>query len=118
MKAARDFERAAKVDFDLAQQQMQTGYANILILLTAQPTYLNAAIEVVQARAARLSDTAALYQALGGGWWNRWEPPTEKILNVAPARPQRWPTSAKISSAACGPSAVTRPIKTAQNPRR
>ena len=82
LKAARDFERAAKISFDLAQQQMQTGYANILILLTAQQTYLQAVIQVVQARAARLSDTVALYQALGGGWWNRVEPPAEKVLNV------------------------------------
>ena len=65
LKAARDFERAAKISLDLAQQQMQTGYANILILLTAQQTYLQANTQVVQARAARLSDTAALYQALG-----------------------------------------------------
>jgi NodT family efflux transporter outer membrane factor (OMF) lipoprotein len=82
LKAARDFERAAKISLDLAQQQMQTGYANILILLTAQQTYLQALQQVVQARAARLSDTAALYQALGGGWWNRVEPPTEKVLDV------------------------------------
>jgi NodT family efflux transporter outer membrane factor (OMF) lipoprotein len=82
LKAARDFERAAKISLDLAQQQMQTGYANILVLLTAQQTYLQAKIQVVQARAARLSDTAALFQALGGGWWNRLEPPTEKILDV------------------------------------
>jgi hypothetical protein len=61
---------------------METGYANILILLTAQQTYLQAVIQVVQARATRLSDTVALFQALGGGWWNRVEPPTEKILNV------------------------------------
>jgi NodT family efflux transporter outer membrane factor (OMF) lipoprotein len=83
LKAARDFERAAKISFDLAQQQMQTGYANILILLTAQQTYLQAVLQVVQARAARLSDTAALFQALGGGWWNRTVPPPEKILNVS-----------------------------------
>ncbi len=83
LKAARDFERASKISFDLARQQMQTGYANILILLTAQQTYLQAVIQVVQARAARLSDTAALYQALGGGWWNRPAPPTERILNVS-----------------------------------
>jgi NodT family efflux transporter outer membrane factor (OMF) lipoprotein len=82
LKAARDFERAAKISLDLAQQQMQTGYANILVLLTAQQTYLQAKIQVVQARAARLSDTAALFQALGGGWWNRVAPPTEKILDV------------------------------------
>jgi NodT family efflux transporter outer membrane factor (OMF) lipoprotein len=82
LKAARDFERAAKISLDLAQQQMQTGYANILILLTAQQTYLQAETQVVQARAARLSDTAALFQALGGGWWNRVEPVPEKMLNV------------------------------------
>jgi NodT family efflux transporter outer membrane factor (OMF) lipoprotein len=82
VKAARDFERAAKISFDLARQQMETGYANVLILLTAQQTYLQAVIQLVQARAARLSDTAALYQALGGGWWNRPIPPTEKVLNV------------------------------------
>jgi NodT family efflux transporter outer membrane factor (OMF) lipoprotein len=82
LKAARDFERAAKISFDLAQQQMQTGNANILILLTAQQTYLQAVIQVVQARAARLSDTAALYQSLGGGWWNRTAPLSEKTLNV------------------------------------
>jgi len=83
LKASRDFERASKISFDLAQQQIQAGNANILILLTAQSTYLNAVIAVVQARAARLSDTVALFAALGGGWWNRSEPPIEKVLNVA-----------------------------------
>jgi NodT family efflux transporter outer membrane factor (OMF) lipoprotein len=82
LKAARDFERAAKISFDLARQQMETGNANVLLLLTAQSTYLQAVIQVVQARAARLSDTAALLQALGGGWWNRAAPPLEKTLNV------------------------------------
>ena len=82
LKAARDFQRAAKVSLDLAQQQMQTGYANILILLTAQQTYLLASLQVVQARAARLSDTAALFQALGGGWWNREDLPEQRIVNV------------------------------------
>jgi len=95
LKAARDFERASKISFDLAQQQMQTGYANVLILLTAQQTYLQAVIQVVQARAARLSDTAALYQALGGGWWNRTAPPTEKILNVGTGQAEAVPEKDK-----------------------
>ena len=82
LKAARDFERASKISFNFARQQMETGNANVLILLTAQQTYLQAVIQVVQARAARLSDTVALYQALGGGWWNRTEQPPEKALNV------------------------------------
>jgi NodT family efflux transporter outer membrane factor (OMF) lipoprotein len=82
LKAARDFERAARTSFDLARQQVELGNANVLLLLTAQSTYLNALIAVVQARANRLADTAALFQALGGGWWNRVEPPVEKILDV------------------------------------
>jgi NodT family efflux transporter outer membrane factor (OMF) lipoprotein len=83
LRAANDFERAAKISFDLAQQQMQTGNANILVLLTAQQSYLQAEIQVVQARAARLSDTAALFAALGGGWWNRSAPPLQKKLDVS-----------------------------------
>ena len=79
LRAARDFERAAKTSFDLANQQMQSGNANVLLLLNAQQSYLQSVIQVVQAQAARLSDTAALFQALGGGWWNRAEPPAEQI---------------------------------------
>jgi NodT family efflux transporter outer membrane factor (OMF) lipoprotein len=91
LRAARDFERAAKISFDLARQQMQTGNANVLLLLTAQQTYLQSVIQVVQARAARLSDTVALFQALGGGWWNRPEPPKEKVLNVGTGRAEEPP---------------------------
>jgi len=86
LKAARDFERAAKISFELARQQMQTGNANVLLLLNAQQTYQQATIQVVQARAARLVDSAALFQALGGGWWNRTMPPVEKVLNVGTGR--------------------------------
>jgi NodT family efflux transporter outer membrane factor (OMF) lipoprotein len=82
LRAARDFERAAKTSFDLANQQMQSGNANVLLLLNAQQSYLQSIIQVVQAQAARLSDTAALFQALGGGWWNRVQPPVEQILDV------------------------------------
>jgi NodT family efflux transporter outer membrane factor (OMF) lipoprotein len=82
LKAARDFERAAKISLDRSREQLNVGQANILFLLLAQQNYLTALLSVAQARAARLSDTAALFQALGGGWWNRVEPPTEKILEV------------------------------------
>jgi NodT family efflux transporter outer membrane factor (OMF) lipoprotein len=82
LKAARDFERAAKVSYDLNRQQLDLGNINILLLLQAQQNYLQAQIQVVLARAARLSDTVALFQALGGGWWNRIEPPVERVLDV------------------------------------
>src|SRR5581483_2604148 len=71
LKATIEAERAAKVSFDLVRQQFDQGYTNILLLINAQQTYLQARLATIQARANRLSDTVALYQALGGGWWNR-----------------------------------------------
>jgi NodT family efflux transporter outer membrane factor (OMF) lipoprotein len=82
LKAASDFEHAAKISFNLARQQMQTGNANVLLLLNAQQNYLQAAIQVIQARAARLTDTAVLFAALGGGWWNSTEPLPRENLDV------------------------------------
>jgi NodT family efflux transporter outer membrane factor (OMF) lipoprotein len=66
--AARD---AAKVTLDLSRQQWQTGYASYLSLLSAEQAYNQAVINLIQAQANRYADTAALFQALGGGWWNR-----------------------------------------------
>ena len=40
-------------------------------VLSAEQTYQNAAVALVRARAQRYADSAALFQALGGGWWNR-----------------------------------------------
>ena len=64
-------EKAAKVTLDLTLRQTQVGYVPYLTLLTAEATYQTALATRVQAQATRFGDTAALYQALGGGWWNR-----------------------------------------------
>ena len=64
-------EQAAQQSLDLAQAQFRLGAVNYLSLLTAQQTYQNAIVTRVRAQAARYSDTTALFQALGGGWWNR-----------------------------------------------
>jgi NodT family efflux transporter outer membrane factor (OMF) lipoprotein len=64
-------ENAAKVTYDLTQRQMEVGYVNYLTLLNAEMTYQQALILRVQAQATRYGDTVALFQALGGGWWNR-----------------------------------------------
>jgi NodT family efflux transporter outer membrane factor (OMF) lipoprotein len=64
-------ERAAKVTLDLTREQMQDGYADYLADLAAEISYQQASLSLVQAQATRFGDTAALYQALGGGWWNR-----------------------------------------------
>jgi NodT family efflux transporter outer membrane factor (OMF) lipoprotein len=71
LREARNAEQAAKVTLDLAAKQVQLGYANAITLLNAEQTYQQAAIGLVQAQSNRLADTAALFQALGGGWWNR-----------------------------------------------
>jgi NodT family efflux transporter outer membrane factor (OMF) lipoprotein len=71
LKAAAAAADAAKVTLDLAQQQFQDGYAGFLALLSAEQTYQQARINLVQAQANRYADTAALFQALGGGWWQR-----------------------------------------------
>ena len=73
LKATADAEAAAKKSFELVQRQRDIGMANLVILLNAEQTYQQAEIALVGARAARLSDTAGLFQALGGGWWNRAE---------------------------------------------
>lgn len=62
---------AAKRTLELSQRQLKGGYANYLSLLNAEQAYQQTQINLVQALASRYADTAALFQALGGGWWNR-----------------------------------------------
>jgi NodT family efflux transporter outer membrane factor (OMF) lipoprotein len=71
LAGAVEAENAAKVSYDLTRQQMEVGYVNYLVLLNAQSTYNQALLTRVQAQATRYGDTIALFQALGGGWWNR-----------------------------------------------
>src|SRR5476649_1797171 len=73
LKAAGAAADAAKRTLDLSQRQLQAGYANELSLLSAEQSYQQALISLIQAQANRYADTAALFQALGGGWWNRAE---------------------------------------------
>lgn len=68
--AAARSEQAARKAFELTRKQRDAGYVNSLALFTAEQSYLQASLSLIQARAGRLGDTAALFQALGGGWWN------------------------------------------------
>ena len=78
LKAAVAAERAAFKSLEIARRQLQLGAIGYLGLLTAENTYQTALLALVQAQAARSADTAVLFQALGGGWWNR--------EDVAPAK--------------------------------
>ena len=71
LKAAAAAKDASRVTLDLARKQYQSGYVSYLALLSAEQAYQQAVINLVQAQANRYADTAALFQALGGGWWNR-----------------------------------------------
>jgi NodT family efflux transporter outer membrane factor (OMF) lipoprotein len=71
LKAAANADDAAKTTLDLVQRQAQDGYVGYLALLSAEQAYLQAQINLAQSQSNRFSDTAALFQALGGGWWHR-----------------------------------------------
>lgn len=75
LKATAAAKDAAATTLDLAKKQYQAGYANYLSLLNAEQTYQQAVINLAQAQANRYADTAALFQALGGGWWHRTDIP-------------------------------------------
>jgi outer membrane protein TolC len=71
LQAAVKAEDAASKSLDIVRKQAEAGAVNILAILTVQRSYLLASITRIQALTSRYTDTAALFQALGGGWWNR-----------------------------------------------
>jgi NodT family efflux transporter outer membrane factor (OMF) lipoprotein len=73
LKAQAEAEAASRESLEVTREQLKVGGANYLALLNAQRQYNLAKAALVQAQAARYADTAALFQALGGGWWNREE---------------------------------------------
>jgi outer membrane protein TolC len=74
LKSASDAERYAYETLDLVQQQYKLGTASYLSVLYYQNQYQIAKVKSVSTQATRFSDTAALFAALGGGWWNRTGP--------------------------------------------
>jgi NodT family efflux transporter outer membrane factor (OMF) lipoprotein len=71
LAAQTDARDAAEKSLKLVEIQYKLGGASYVQLLTSEQQYINANTNFVTAQAARFSDTAALFQALGGGWWNR-----------------------------------------------
>ena len=71
LKATAKAADSAKASLDLSRLQYKDGYAAYLAVLNADQAYQQARLSLVQAEADRFTDTAALFQALGGGWWNR-----------------------------------------------
>jgi NodT family efflux transporter outer membrane factor (OMF) lipoprotein len=71
VSAAITAEQSANRSIELVRAQLERGQVSTPVLLNAQQAYLQTSLALVQAQAARLADTVALFQALGGGWWNR-----------------------------------------------
>lgn len=73
LKIQADSAQVTAENLDVTRAQFKVGTISYLSLLDAERTHLQARLRLVEARARRMSDTVALFQALGGGWWNRSE---------------------------------------------
>jgi NodT family efflux transporter outer membrane factor (OMF) lipoprotein len=71
LEASAAADRSAKATLDVVRGQKELGTVSVIAMLNAEQSYSQAEVALVQARANRFSDTAGLFQALGGGWWNR-----------------------------------------------
>jgi NodT family efflux transporter outer membrane factor (OMF) lipoprotein len=87
MKATADAETAARVQRDVTKAQYDAGYVNYQTLLAAEGAYQQAIVTRLLAQTNRYGDAAALFQALGGGWWNR---PAERA-DAAAGSKNGWP---------------------------
>jgi outer membrane protein TolC len=70
LKAAAAAAQAASKMGELTRKQYEAGAVDFPSLLVVQQNEQLALINQIQAQTNRLGDTAALFQALGGGWWN------------------------------------------------
>jgi outer membrane protein TolC len=70
LKAQTDALNAATQALKLVKANHQAGMVNYLQILNADNQYQQAKLGYIQAQALRLQDTAALFVALGGGWWS------------------------------------------------
>ena len=71
LRAATSAERAAEKSLAIGRRQLALGDISPMALLASEQAWQQARFNLAQARANRLADTVALFQSLGGGWWNR-----------------------------------------------
>jgi len=81
LQAQATAENSAGSSLELVRFQYRNGSASYLQVLDATRQFQQARIGLIQARAARLADTAALYAALCGGWR---EDDARKVAIAAP----------------------------------
>jgi NodT family efflux transporter outer membrane factor (OMF) lipoprotein len=105
LKAQQAAVRAASATLDLSQGQYRLGAVTYVILLNAQRSYQQARLALVQAQAARYADTVALFQALGGGWWNR----TDIVPDPLSPEADAGKTTDTTAPAVAAPATTTEP---------
>ncbi len=71
LQAALAAQKTSAASLAVARSQYAAGAGTYLNVLTAEQSDYSARLTLITARAARFTDTVALFQALGGGWWNR-----------------------------------------------
>lgn len=79
LNALKKAENAAYKSLSLTNKQFYLGGTTYLALLIAQQQFQQARINRIRSQAARYTNTVALYQSLGGGWWHY---PCAPSLNV------------------------------------
>ena len=62
--------KLAKTAYDITSRRYEAGGVSLLVLLDAQRQQLAASVDEIRAIGDRFVHSAALFQALGGGWWN------------------------------------------------
>jgi len=79
LRLQREVVAASRRAFQLAEQQLRAGTADIVTVLNTQTTLFQAEDLLWQAQLARLLAIVSLYQALGGGWEPRMERPVDAL---------------------------------------
>ncbi len=70
LQAQTDAAAQAETAYQIASQRYSAGGISQVALLDAQRQQLETALNRVAYQGNRYSDSATLFQALGGGWWN------------------------------------------------
>lgn len=71
LQATLAAQKTSSSSLAVARSQYSAGAGTYLNVLTAEQTDFSSRLNLITARTARFTDTVALFQALGGGWWNR-----------------------------------------------
>jgi outer membrane protein, multidrug efflux system len=79
LRLQREVVAASRRAFELSEQQLRAGTADIVTVLNTQLTLFQAEDVLAQAQLARLLAIVSLYQALGGGWEPRMERPVDAL---------------------------------------